>query len=74
MGNTTSQNFYSNCQNLNMANFLDINGIVNCAIRLNGKSSDSASPSDIILFDFVPKSNYDGENIFKGFQKIFVTN
>jgi len=74
MGNSTSQNFYSNCQNLNMANFLDVNGIVNCAIELNGKSSDSASPSDIILFDFVPNSNYDGEKIFKGFQKIFVTN
>lgn len=74
MGNIASQNFYSNCSNLNVANVVDINGIVNCASNLRGQNSDSTSPSDIILFDFVPNTNYNGELITKGFQKLFVTN
>lgn len=74
MGNTASQNFYSNCRNLNVANVVDVNGIVNCASNLKGQDSDSTSPSDIILFDFVPNTNYNGELITKGFQKLFITN
>ena len=74
MGNTASQNFYSNCSNLNVANVVDVNGIVNCASNLRGQDSNSTSPSDIILFDFVPNTNYNGELITKGFQKLFVSN
>lgn len=74
MGNTTSQNFYSNCSNLNVANVVDVNGIVNCASNLRGQDSNSTSPSDIILFDFFPNTNYNGELITKGFQKLFITN
>jgi hypothetical protein len=74
MGNTASRNFYSNCENLNVANIVNVNGIVNCASNLTGQDSNSTSPSDIILFDFVPNTNYNGEIITKGFQKLFVSN
>ena len=74
MGTTTSSNFYSNCENLNVANITDINGIVSCANNLKGQKSDSASPSDLLLFDFKINTNYEGENITKGFQKIFISN
>ena len=73
MGNTASQNFYTNCPNLNISNVVDINGIVNCAINVKGLESNSTSPSDTIIFDFVPGTNYGGEPISKGFQKIFIT-
>jgi hypothetical protein len=79
MGNTISNQFYKNCQNLNFQNIIDINGSVNCATNLRGQDSNSASPSDLLLFDFpnappLGPANYNGEPIYGGFQKIFISN
>jgi hypothetical protein len=74
MGNTTSNNFFENCENLNLYNVIDINSAVRCATTLQGKKSNSASPSDLLLFNFQRNSNYNGEPIKGGFQKIFISN
>ena len=74
MGNTTSDQFFENCSNLNLYNVIDLNSIVRCAKSLEGKKSNSASPSDILLFNFPKDSNYNGESIKGGFQKIFIAN
>ena len=74
MGTTTSKLFFESCRNLNLANIIDINGIIHCASNLKGLASDSASPSDILLFDFYKGSQYNGEPISKGFQKLFISN
>ena len=74
MGNTTSNNFFENCENLNLYNVIDINAVIRCATSLQGKRSNSASPSDLLLFNFERNSNYNGEPIKGGFQKIFISN
>ena len=61
MGNAISNQFYGNCENLNFHNIIDVNGIVRCATNLKGLASTSASPSDLLLFDFPPHSHYNGE-------------
>ena len=76
MGNTVSNQFYRNCQNMNYQNIIDINGAIQCATNLRGLPSNSASPSDLLRFQFpsVPQSHYNGEIINGGFQKIFISN
>jgi len=59
---------------MNFQNVIDINSVINCARNLKGVKSNSASPSDILVFDFSPNSNYNGESIRGGFQKIFISN
>jgi len=74
MGNNVSTQFFSNCENMNLQNIVDINGIINCAIELEGIKSNSSSPSDLVKFKFPSNSHYNGEIIKGGFQKIFISN
>jgi hypothetical protein len=75
MGVYTSKQFFEgSCRNLNLANVVDVNGIVHCASHLKGLNSNSASPTDVLLFDFQPGTHYNGEPISKGFQKLFISN
>lgn len=74
MGANTSNQFFGNCQAMNFQNVIDINKVVRCAEGLEGKDTNSASPSDLLLFNFPPNSKYNGEDIRGGFQKIFISN
>lgn len=79
MGNIVSELFYNNCQNLNLQNIVDINDTVRCATNLKGQGASSPTSSDLLLFDFPDTSplgptNYNGEVIYGGFQKIFISN
>jgi hypothetical protein len=74
MGATTSNDFFNNCEAMNFQNVVDINKVVRCARNVEGKSSNSASPSDLLLFTFPPYSAYNGEEIQGGFQKVFISN
>jgi len=74
MGATTSNHFFNNCEAMNFQNVVDINKVVRCARNVEGKSSNSASPSDLLLFTFPPNSTYNGEEIQGGFQKVFISN
>jgi hypothetical protein len=74
MGNTL-QSFYRSCNRLNFQNITDVNFIVNCAKNgtLRSIISQSISPSEKYVFDFVDNAYYDGHKIKHGFQKLFVT-
>ena len=74
MGVATSNEFFNNCEAMNFHNVVDINKVVRCARNIEGKKSNSASPSDLLLFNFPVDSTYNGEEIQGGFQKIFISN
>lgn len=52
----------------------NINDILNCIVNnsLQGVPSTTASPSDILTFDFVDRTKYKDEKIKSGFMKIFI--
>ena len=74
MGNTLQQ-FYNSCNRLNLQNITDVNTIVNCAKNgtLRSVVSQSVSPSEKYVFDFVDDAHYDGHKIKHGFQKLFIS-
>lgn len=74
MGNTL-QSFYRSCDRLNFQNVTDVNYVVNCAKNgtLRSLVSETASPSEKYVFDFVDDAHYDGHKIKHGFQKLFIT-
>jgi len=74
MGVATSNDFFNNCEAMNFHNVINVNDIVRCARNIEGKASNSASPSDLLLFTFPVDSTYNGEEIQGGFQKIFISN
>lgn len=74
MGATTSNQFFENCESMNFHNIVDVNSVVRCARNIQGKSSNSASPSDLLFFNFPENSTYNGEEINGGFQKVFISN
>ena len=74
MGVATSNDFFNNCEAMNFHNVINVNDIVRCARNIEGKASNSASPSDLLLFTFPVNSTYNGEEIEGGFQKIFISN
>lgn len=74
MGLSISNQFYENCEAMNFFNIVDVNSVVRCAVNVQGKSSNSASPSDLLTFNFPIDSNYNGEPIESGFMKMFVSN
>jgi hypothetical protein len=53
-----------------------INEVVSCVQNgsLRGLSADSASPTDVYIFKFVPNTYYDTEPVENGFMKVFVSN
>jgi hypothetical protein len=74
MGVATSNDFFNNCEAMNFHNVINVNDVVRCARNIEGKASNSASPSDLLLFTFPVDSTYNGEEIEGGFQKIFISN
>ena len=74
MGLSISNQFYENCEAMNFFNIIDVNSVVRCAINVQGQKSNSASPSDLLTFNFPIDSNYNGEPIESGFMKMFVSN
>jgi hypothetical protein len=64
------------CPNITVDTIADVNNVVNCVVNgtLKGQSADSASPTDVYLFDFMNNIKYNGLNleINKGFMKVFV--
>jgi hypothetical protein len=66
------------CNTLDLYKFsyTNINQITSCIQQgsLKGLSANSASPSMTFTFNFSTGTNYDGEPVEKGFQKIYIDN
>lgn len=73
---TTYSTFFNSCDRLDIDNIVDdVNRVISCKDpkTLIGLPSNSASPTDIYLFNFKPVTTYKGEDLKKGIQKIFIS-